>query len=181
MNESFNLGSWIGRRQAFNALSGQALSAETECLRYIRDNRLYLNRTANWPDFCDHYVGISRAQIDRTIQCLDEFGETYFHLSQLIRISPATYRALRPHITDDGLTYNDEVIPISFDEVPRLIAAVNALRPRKPAPPRTIVINTFENIAAQLRDSFARLQTLPRLTPSEREQLAALLAPFRTL
>src|SRR4051794_32361838 len=68
MNESFNLGSWLGRRQAFSALGGQGLFAETTCLLNIRDGRLYRTVSANWSDFCDQHIGVSRAHVDRLIQ-----------------------------------------------------------------------------------------------------------------
>ncbi len=180
----------MGRRQAFNALAGRALHAETCCLRYIRENRLYREQSANWEDFCDSHVGISRAQIDRTIQCLDEFGEPYFQLAEIVRVSPDTFRALLPHISVAGLEYKGEIIPIEFDEAPRLIAAVNALRPRKPAASRPLplrtyaannFINNFPNLIAQLRDCSDRFSTLPCITPRQREELADVLALFRSL
>jgi hypothetical protein len=181
MTDSFYLGTWLGRRQGFQALSGQALASDACCLRYIRDNRLYRTKSENWPDFCDQYLGVNRSQIDRLIQCLDEFGDPYFNLSQLIRISPQTYRALLPHMTPEGLEHNGEIIPIAFDYVPRLNAAINAIRPRKQARQTVVVADTFENIAVQLRDCADRLAALPGLTPPQQVQLAALLDLFRAL
>jgi len=181
MNDSYNLGAWLGRRQGFHALSGQALSSDACCLRHIRDNRLYLAKTANWPDFCDQYVGIERSKIDRLIQYLDEFGGRYFDLSQLVRISPQTYRALLPHLTAEGLEHNGEIIPIDFDSVPRLNAAIKAICPRKPSRPRVIRFNSFQNQMAQLRDCADRFSSLPRLTPGERQQLADVLTLFHRL
>lgn len=180
MNESFNLGSWLGRRQAFSALGGQGLFGETTCLRHIRDGRLYRAVSANWSDFCDQHLGVSRAHVDRLIQYREEFGETYFHLSQLIRISPETYRAILPHITEQGLQFKGEIIPIGFDQIPQLIAAVNAIRPpKKSVDPPATTFDTFENIVRQLRDCAARLHTCPKLTTIQRDQLAAALALFR--
>ena len=78
----------------------------------------------------------------------------------------------------EGLEHNGEIIPIDFDYVPRLNAAINAVRPRKHTRPRA---DTFENIAAQLRDCARRLQNLPSLTPPQRDELNSLLHLFRAL
>src|SRR5882724_8997703 len=118
-NQEFDLGAWIGRRQAFGALSGRSLAAEAHCLRLIRDRKLYLAHSPNWPDFCDRHVGISRATADRIIQSLDEFGPTYFRLSGLTRISPETYREIAPLIADGSLNFDGQLIPIDFDCVPQ--------------------------------------------------------------
>ena len=175
---SFELGSWIGRRQAFSALAGQSMAAQAYCLRQIREKKLYLSVTGNWPDFCVRRAGLSRAQADRIIQYLDEFGDTYFHLNELIGISPDTYRAIQSCITESGLTYKGKTIPIDFEAIPELAAAVEAMRPAKPAPPPS---DPFRSLVSQLRSCCIRLEALPALNASRKAELLSLAERLRQL
>ena len=94
LGESFELGTWLGRRQAFGLIAGRCSAADAECLRNIRDHKLYRVRGVNWRQFCIRYAGISRAYANRLIQQLEEFGPNYFHVSQMARISAETYRRI---------------------------------------------------------------------------------------
>ena len=40
----FNLGTWLGRRQAFGLMAGKAAAADVDCLRQIRDTRMYKSK-----------------------------------------------------------------------------------------------------------------------------------------
>ena len=48
----FDLGTWVGRRQAFGIVAAKASAADVECLRQIRDRKLYLIKTRTWGEFC---------------------------------------------------------------------------------------------------------------------------------
>lgn len=135
----FDLGAWLGRSQAFGMMAGRASAADAECLRYIRDQKLYKCKTPSWREFCARYLGACRAHVDRIIQHLEEFGPEFFQLTQLTRISPETYRAIAPQVTKDGLRLGDEVIALSPENNTRLSAAVAKLRkqPRAMASPAT--------------------------------------------
>jgi hypothetical protein len=170
----FQLGAWLGRRHAFSGLAGQSLAAEAHCLRHIRTARLYLAQSSNWPDFCTAVIGVSRAQVDRSIQFLDEFGDAYFNLNEFIRVSPRTYRALAPNLTPQGLVYEGNLIPLDTSHAPQIAAAVAALRPRGSPPPSTPRIATpakphttsFEEVAAMLHKCRSWISTA-KLTPSQ--------------
>ena len=47
-----------------------------------------------WDEFCKQHAGASRAHADEIIRRLQEFGAAYFRLSEIIRISPQSYRAI---------------------------------------------------------------------------------------
>jgi hypothetical protein len=130
-SDAFDLGEWLGRRQAFGMIAGRCSAAEAECLRRIRDDKLYLARAADWGEFCDRYLSMSKRSADRLIRYLDEFGPAYFQLSQLTRISPDVYRAIKPAITEEGIRINDEVIALEPSNSERLAQAVALLRPAK--------------------------------------------------
>src|SRR5205823_5977558 len=112
-DSAFDLGTWLGRRQAFSMMAGKASAADVECLRTIRDRRMYKSKHERWDEFCDEYVGASKTQVDRLIHYLDEFGPQFFELSSVTRISPDTYRTIAPHITPAGLRVNGQDIPIA--------------------------------------------------------------------
>jgi hypothetical protein len=129
--DAFDLGEWLGRRQAFAMIAGRCSAAEAECLHRIRDEKLYLARAADWGEFCDRYLSISKRNADRLIRNLEEFGPAYFHLSQLTRISPDAYRAIKPAITEEGVRINDEMIALEPSNSERLAKAIALLRPAK--------------------------------------------------
>ena len=81
-----DLGTWVGRRQAFGLVSSKCSAADAECLKQIRESKRYKSVAAQWEDFCPRYLGLSRSHADKIIQQFDEFGAAYFELSQIVRI-----------------------------------------------------------------------------------------------
>jgi hypothetical protein len=113
--------------------SGADKRSEAECLRRIRDDKLYAGRAANWGDFCLKFLAMTRQNAGRIIRLLEEFGPAYFQLSQLTRISAQTYRQLAPAISDQGLRVHGDIIALEPANSEKLAAAVAQLRgPRKP-------------------------------------------------
>jgi hypothetical protein len=132
-NELFELGQWVGRKQAFSLVAGQTAAADVECMRHIRDARLYRAKEVDWAGFCTQYIGVTRSYADRLIRHLDDFGPNYFHLSQVIRISADTYSQIAPAVSDAGVTFGGETIAISPENSGKIVAAVNALCANTPA------------------------------------------------
>src|ERR1051326_8788795 len=125
---NLNLGSWLGRAQALTLVSNYCSAAHAKCLQEIRDTEAYKTLNLTWEEFCPAYIGLSRRQVDKIIGCLEEFGEAYFRLSEMVRVSPATYRELTSHIQDDAIEIDGEVIPVTPANGPRIRAAVKRLR-----------------------------------------------------
>jgi hypothetical protein len=100
---SFDLGTWLGRRQAFGMMAGRTAAADAECLRQIRDQKLYKSETSSWAEFCERYIGTSRTHVDNVIRHLDQFGAQFFELTQFTRIPPEAYRAIASHVTAEGV------------------------------------------------------------------------------
>ena len=125
-----DLGIWLGRRQAFGLIAGRASAADADCLRRIRDQRLYKSKTPNWGELCAHYVGASKTQVDRVIRQLEEFGAEFFQLTQLTRISPETYRAIAGQVSQEGLRFEGEMIALVPENAKKVAAAVAELRRR---------------------------------------------------
>jgi hypothetical protein len=97
------VGTWIGRHQALALLANKCSAADAECLREIRDKRHYKALGLTWEEFCSRYAGLDAKTAERVMERLEEFGEAYFNLSQIIPIQPASYRALAPNVTGNTI------------------------------------------------------------------------------
>jgi hypothetical protein len=128
IDDVYDLGEWIGRRQAMATLAGACSAADAECLRQVRDGRKYRALGMTWEQFCHKRVGIDRVTAERIIRRLEEFGPRYFTMAQITGISPAEYRRLTPLIGEQGLARDGQTVAITQENAPRLIEAVQELR-----------------------------------------------------
>jgi hypothetical protein len=122
------LGTWIGREQAFNALAQQCSSARVACLKQVRDTDAYKSLNLPWEEFCPEHAGISRKHADRLIAHLAEFGVPYFQLTDIVPVSPAAYRDIKPNIVDGTIEFRGEQILITPENAVKIKAAIYALR-----------------------------------------------------
>ena len=118
----------LGERRAFSRVADSCSAADAECLRRMRDERLYLSKSPNWKQFCARYLEISKTEADRIIHRFEEFGQAFFDVSHIVRISPESYRAIAHAVKDKAIEYNGELIPLTSENSHRVSAAVNALR-----------------------------------------------------
>src|SRR5690349_10495956 len=126
----FEVGTWLGRHQAFGLIASKCSAADAHCLREIRDNKLYRALGLTWEEFCIRHAGVGRQAADRIVERLEEFGEAYFNLSQILPIHPAGYRELASNVTGNVLELDGRQIPITQDHAPQIIEAVRELRSR---------------------------------------------------
>jgi hypothetical protein len=134
----FELGMMLGSRKAFASVSGRCSAADAECIRRIRDKKLYVGRAPSWEEFCPQYLGLSKTHANRVIRYLEEFGPDYFELSQLTRVTPAQYRAIAPAIRDKKLHVDGEAIALLPENSDRIAAALAELRAEPPAPEESV-------------------------------------------
>jgi hypothetical protein len=130
LSSPVELGTWIGKSQAFNAIAKGCSAAEAACLKHIRDHRSYESLGLTWEQFCPEHLRISRSSADRLIQRLEEFGEPYFQLAGITPISADSFRLIAPAVTEEGLEFDGEIIPITAENANRIRAAVHTLRAR---------------------------------------------------
>lgn len=128
LDEALELGAWLGRKQAFSGMAGRCSAADAHCLFTLREEKKYRGFGMTWDEFCSKRLGISRAQADRTIRLLEEFGEAYFHLTGLVPIAPADYRLIAGAVTADGVEQAGERIAIAPQNAARLGEAVDRLK-----------------------------------------------------
>jgi hypothetical protein len=136
MDDVFDLGTWLGRKQAFAAMTGRCSAADAECLRTIRQKKLYRARGVTWEQFCAQYAGVSRALADDLIRRLEEFGPAYFHLTGVAKITPQAFRLIAPAVSEEGVQLGEEKIAFTPENAARIAAAVEELRIRAEAQPK---------------------------------------------
>jgi hypothetical protein len=136
MDDVFDLGTWLGRKQAFAAMAGRCSAADAECLRTIRQKKLYRARGVTWQQFCTQYAGVSRSLADELIRHLEEFGPAYFHLAGVAKITPQAFRLIASAVSEDGVQCGDEKIPFTPENSARIAVAVEELRTRAGAQPK---------------------------------------------
>ena len=126
--EWIDAGAWVGRQQAFAMIANRCSAAQAVCLKQVRETRLFEKLELTWDEFCKQYAGISRAQADKLIQQHEEFGEAYFRLSEIARISPETYRQIASQVSDEGLDFDGGKLALIPENGPKIRAAVQTLR-----------------------------------------------------
>ena len=123
-----NLGAWLGRHQAFGLIANRCSAADAECLKAIRDGGEYKQLGLTWEQFCTKHAGVSRVHAERQIHYLEEFGGNFFRFTEVMPISPGTYRLIAGAVSDQGLECDGERIPLVRENRAKVAAAVTAIR-----------------------------------------------------
>ena len=124
----FELGEMIGLRKAVGSVAGRCSAAAAASIKRMRDQKLFKSRAETWEQFCPKHLGMTSVHANRLIRYLDEFGPEFFHISQLMRISPQEYRALRPAVKDGALVRNGEAIALVPENAEKVTEAIQAWR-----------------------------------------------------
>jgi hypothetical protein len=178
--EWIDAGAWVGRQQAFALIANRCSAAQALCLKQVRETRLYEKLELTWEEFCKEYAGISRAQADRLIQQHEEFGDAYFRLSEIARISPETYRKIASQVSDEGLEFDGRKLALTPENAPKIRAAVQTLREQlqqvrdacPPASPRiTQLVIRLDALVEEVSTIARRL-----LDPGDRAEIQGLVA-----
>jgi hypothetical protein len=128
IDDAFDVGTWVGRRQAFALVAGRCSAADAEILFDIREKKLFRTIEQTWEDFCAKRLGMNRSYVDRVIRQFQELGPNFAKLNCFTRIKPAEYRLIAAAVTGDGLSYGGEVIPLESENASKLTEAVEGLR-----------------------------------------------------
>jgi hypothetical protein len=180
----------MGRKQAFASLAGGCSAADAECLRQMRDGKKYRALGLSWADFCKQRIGTTRQTADKIIRRLEEFGPQYFRLAQATGITPSEYRRITGSVSDKGLAHAGELIPITAEEGPRLIAAVEELRrqseseseaAKDEAGDQDRAIEKAERLLHKAVDEIGRVEDMPLDTMRRRRLFTKLSSQLRRL
>lgn len=165
IDDAFDVGALVGRRQAFALVAGRCSAADAETLSEIREKKLFRTMEATWEDFCAKRIGMTRSYVDRIIRQYRELGPAFCKLNSFTRIKPAEYRMISGAVTEDGLAYGGEVIALDAENAPRLADAVEALR-------RDCVVET--NPVDQAEQAFAKANKAVKSAVAEFARLEAM-------
>jgi hypothetical protein len=127
-NQCLDLGTAVGRQQAFSAVSSKCSAAAAECLKQIRESRSYEQLGLNWEEFCRQHAGVSRAHADSLIRRFAEFGEAFFRVSEIARVSPETFREIADQVEGNYIEIGGEKFDLTPENAPKLRAAIHQLR-----------------------------------------------------
>ena len=127
-NELVNAGAWIGRQQAFALMGSKCSAAQAQCLRDIRQSRAYETLGITWDEFCPRYAAISRSKADDLIRRLDEFGQDYFRICEVARISPEAYRQIADLVHGETVELEGQAVPLIPENAPRIRLGIRNLR-----------------------------------------------------
>jgi len=118
----------LGERRAFSRIADSCSAADAQRVRRMRDERMYRSKKVNWSQFCTQYLDIGKSEANRIIQRFEEFGQSYFDVSRIVRISPESYRAIAHAVKDKTIEHSGETIALTSENAQRVTAAVQALR-----------------------------------------------------
>lgn len=128
ITKAVELGTWLGRGRAFGLVANMSMAAQAQCLRNIHESESYKPLDVTWEQFCMEYVGLPRRRVDEIIASLEEFGETYFRLSEIVRIAPDAYRQIAQKVVEGSIEIGGELVPIVAENAGRIRSAVCRMR-----------------------------------------------------
>jgi hypothetical protein len=121
-------GMLTGRQQAFAMIASKCNYSQAVCLKEIHETRAYEKHGLTWEQYCSQQVGVSRGTAENIIHRLDEFGEAYFRLANLVRISPDTFRQIADRVTAETIDLDGEQIPLAPGNAARIRAGIRRLQ-----------------------------------------------------
>src|SRR5437660_1597645 len=90
----FKLGTMVGAQRTLGTIARKSSAAAARYLKEMRDTQQYKELGLPWKEFCVKHAGIDHKTANLAIAHYEEFGETYFHMAQLMHIQPSGYRLL---------------------------------------------------------------------------------------
>src|SRR5690349_18994861 len=156
-DQQFELGTWLGRHQAMGCIASKCSAADAFALREIRVNKLYRSLDLSWEDFCTIHAGITSKTADQNISRLEEFGDVYFNLSQVLHITVPEFRALAPSIEDNTIEYEGRRIPITRAHTRQLIEVVRDLRAQLEKAPKLAKRDPYAVLKSALDQSIGNI------------------------
>jgi hypothetical protein len=178
IDEAFDVGAWLGRRQAFALIAGRCSAAAGDILREVREKKLFLTLEKTWEDFCVKRIGMTRSYVDRIIRQYKDLGPDFTRLNCFAPIKPAEYRLIAGAITEDGLAYGGEVIALEPENATKLAAAVEALRrdSTPEAEPVDPVEHAFGKAGKAVKSAIAEFQRLQGMNLDDERRLKLVIA-----
>ena len=130
--KQFDLGSWTGLQNAFAAVAGSCSAARAQCLKQVRDSGILDSLGLTWDEFCTEHAGISCGHADHLILQYNKFGDAYFRLSEIARVSSKTFQQIAGHVVSDNggdvLEIEGQKLALVPENAAKIRAAIHSLR-----------------------------------------------------
>ena len=158
-------GSWLGLQKAFAVVAGSCSAARAQCLKQVRDSHILDETGFTWEEFCKDSVGLSRQHADNLIRQYEQFGDAYFRLSEIARISPKNFQQIKGNVTADSIEIDGQKLALVPENAHKIRAAIQTLRNqarRAPARPPADVIELrvrVDSLAADIAKSISALES----------------------
>jgi hypothetical protein len=178
IDDAFDVGTWVGRKQAFSLVAGRCSAADAEILFEIREKKLFRTIEPTWEEFCVKRLGMTRGYVDRIIRQYNQLGPNFSKLTCFTRIKPAEYRLIAGAVTEDGLAYGGEVIALEPENAPKLAEAVEALRrdATPEAAPADPAEQAFAKAEKAMKSAVAEFQRLEAMKLDDEGRLKLVIA-----
>ena len=119
---------WIGRQQAFAMIAHKCSEHQAQCLKHLRDGRIFESYKLSWDDFCETQLGLNRTTANRIIERYEEFGAAYFKLAALAKLPAEVFRRIADSVDGDTIEIDGQPIPIDEAHAPQIRAHIQSLR-----------------------------------------------------
>jgi hypothetical protein len=163
-----DLGTSVGRQQAFGLIASKCSAADAECLKQIRESKRYKSVATHCEEFCLRYLGLSRSHAAY-------FG---FRKSSVFRRKP-TGRETIPISQENSERIADVVALLRQDPEELSAQLVNALV----SDSASIAMPTEQRrklraVRKRLDDCFTPLETIggSEVLPSDHAEMVSLIA-----
>lgn len=177
-NAIFDLGTWLGRIQAFRLIASRCSVADIEALSEIYNKKLYRTLNMTWERFCIECLGITSRWADTLIRRLNQLGPGFFKLNNFTRIKPADYLLISDAVTGEGLACGGEIIPLDEEHAAELTHAVEALRHEHAPEPESVDPSerAFARAEKSLQAALVEFERLQAMNLDEDRRLRLVVA-----
>jgi len=159
------LGTSIGRSQAFGAITYKCSAEQAKAFEQVWESGDYKLLGLTCEKYCLVYAGLTHQRVEGIVRNRKEFGDIYLQLSDIIAVSPETYRHIQPKVHDDCLEIAGEMVSILPENAARIREAVNRLRADLRKAQEDVETLTSPEIASLQTRLDAWLDDLRRMAP----------------
>jgi hypothetical protein len=144
----------LGRHTLCDRIAGRCTSELASLLKDWRDEKRYKAYCSCWSEFCIRYLNTTRSEADKLIRMWEQYGDAFFRLAAVTRITAETFRHIAHTVKEGTLCFGGQVLPLLPEYAEEINKAVAVLRSRIP---RRLRGN------ARLKSSAALPQNAPKM------------------
>jgi hypothetical protein len=115
-------------------IAGRCTPGLAPLLKRWRDERRYKAYCSRWSAFCVQHLNITRSEADKLIRMWEQYGDRFFQLAAVTRITASTFRHIAPAVKDGALYFRGQAIPLLpeyAEEIARAVAVLRSDLPRR--------------------------------------------------